>query len=173
MNKIIIIALCVWYSSAWSQNSENNLIRVIDKVTGGSVEMAVLISKNPDVVSRTDLKGFADFSQMVNVAQIEVRAFGYKTLNTSYTTIKKDNFIIELEASILEIDMMVVSATRWEQSTKDIPNKISVISAREVAFQNPRTAADLLGSSGEVFIQKSQQGGGSPMIRGFSANRLL
>lgn len=173
MNKIIIIALCVWYSSAWSQNSENNLIRVIDKVTGGPVEMAVLISKNPDVVSRTDLKGFADFSQMVNVAQIEVRAFGYKTLNTSYTTIKKDNFIIELEASILEIDMMVVSATRWEQSTKDIPNKISVISAREVAFQNPQTAADLLGSSGEVFIQKSQQGGGSPMIRGFSANRLL
>jgi hypothetical protein len=28
-------------------------------------------------------------------------------------------------------------------------------------------------SSGEVFVQKSQLGGGSPMIRGFSANRLL
>jgi hemoglobin/transferrin/lactoferrin receptor protein len=31
----------------------------------------------------------------------------------------------------------------------------------------------LLELSGEVFIQKSQQGGGSPMIRGFSTNRLL
>ena len=30
-----------------------------------------------------------------------------------------------------------------------------------------------LGSSGEVFIQKSQMGGGSPMIRGFSTNRIL
>jgi hemoglobin/transferrin/lactoferrin receptor protein len=38
---------------------------------------------------------------------------------------------------------------------------------------NPQTAADLLAISGEVFVQKSQQGGGSPMIRGFSANRLL
>ncbi|MGJ8661810.1 MAG: TonB-dependent receptor plug domain-containing protein, partial [Bacteroidota bacterium] len=78
-----------------------------------------------------------------------------------------------MESSVLEIETMVVSATRWEQSTKDIPNKITVISARDVAFQNPQTAADLLGSSGEVFVQKSQQGGGSPMIRGFSTNRLL
>lgn len=31
----------------------------------------------------------------------------------------------------------------------------------------------MLATSGEVFIQKSQQGGGSPMIRGFSTNRLL
>src|SRR5690606_12785909 len=42
-----------------------------------------------------------------------------------------------------------------------------------VQFQNPQTAADLLGVSGKVFIQKSQQGGGSPMIRGFATNRLL
>ena len=40
-------------------------------------------------------------------------------------------------------------------------------------IQNPQTAADLLGFSGKVFIQKSQQGGGSPMIRGFATNRLL
>ncbi|PLX70529.1 MAG: TonB-dependent receptor, partial [Azoarcus sp.] len=33
--------------------------------------------------------------------------------------------------------------------------------------------ADLLGSSHEVFIQKSQLGGGSPIIRGFSANSVL
>ena len=38
---------------------------------------------------------------------------------------------------------------------------------------NPQTAADLLGLTGEIFVQKSQYGGGSPMIRGFSTNRLL
>jgi len=42
-----------------------------------------------------------------------------------------------------------------------------------VAFQNPGTAADLLQQSGEVFMQKSQLGGGSPMLRGFAANRVL
>ena len=44
---------------------------------------------------------------------------------------------------------------------------------QDVQFQNPQTTADLLSNSGEVFIQKSQQGGGSPMIRGFATNRVL
>jgi hemoglobin/transferrin/lactoferrin receptor protein len=38
---------------------------------------------------------------------------------------------------------------------------------------NPQTSADLLANSGHVFVQKSQLGGGSPMIRGFSTNRVL
>ena len=35
------------------------------------------------------------------------------------------------------------------------------------------TSADLLDRGGYVFIQKSQLGGGSPMIRGLSTNRLV
>ena len=40
-------------------------------------------------------------------------------------------------------------------------------------FTNPQTSADLLQNNGNVFVQKSQLGGGSPMIRGFATNRLL
>lgn len=72
-----------------------------------------------------------------------------------------------------ELDEIVLSANRWKQSSKKIPQKISVIYANKVALQNPQTAADLLTISGKVFMQKSQQGGGSPMIRGFATNRLL
>ncbi|HBF87871.1 MAG TPA: TonB-dependent receptor [Bacteroidales bacterium] len=75
--------------------------------------------------------------------------------------------------SDITLDEVVISANKWSQSKFNISNKVSKISAKEVSLQNPQTAADLLGASGEVFIQKSQQGGGSPMIRGFSTNRLL
>lgn len=71
------------------------------------------------------------------------------------------------------LDEVVVSATRWRQTSSNVPSKIITISPREVSLQNPQTAADLLGISGKVYIQKSQQGGGSPMIRGFATNRLL
>jgi hemoglobin/transferrin/lactoferrin receptor protein len=44
---------------------------------------------------------------------------------------------------------------------------------KSIEKTNPGTAADLLNNSGEIFVQKSQLGGGSPMIRGFSANSVL
>ncbi|NND32964.1 MAG: TonB-dependent receptor, partial [Saprospiraceae bacterium] len=50
---------------------------------------------------------------------------------------------------------------------------VNTLTAANAQLHNPQTTADLLGSSGKVFIQKSQQGGGSPMIRGFATNRLL
>ncbi len=74
---------------------------------------------------------------------------------------------------VLTLDEVVISGTRWQQKSGDVPVKIISISSQSLSLQNPQTAADLLGVSGKVFIQKSQQGGGSPMIRGFATNRLL
>ena len=72
-----------------------------------------------------------------------------------------------------DIDEFVVSANRWEQNKMEVPNKIVQVRKPEIDFTNPQTAADLLSSSDEVFVQKSQLGGGSPMIRGFATNRVL
>ncbi|RYF90700.1 MAG: TonB-dependent receptor, partial [Chitinophagaceae bacterium] len=66
-----------------------------------------------------------------------------------------------------------LAASKWEQHKDEIPHKIVKISPEKVLFENPQTAADLLGQTGAVFIQKSQLGGGSPMIRGFATNRVL
>lgn len=74
---------------------------------------------------------------------------------------------------VTSLEEVVVSATKWQQKKNDLPYKITTIKAEAIELQNPQTAADLLGISGKVFIQKSQQGGGSPMIRGFATNRLL
>lgn len=37
---------------------------------------------------------------------------------------------------------------------------------------NAQNMADVLTNTGQVFVQKSQQGGGSPVIRGFEASRI-
>jgi len=71
------------------------------------------------------------------------------------------------------IDEVVISASKWNQVSTQVPMKIASITSKDVNLYQPQTAADLLGNSGKVFIQKSQQGGGSPMIRGFATNRLL
>ncbi len=78
-----------------------------------------------------------------------------------------------MKPSNISLNEILISASRWDEEKKDVPQKITVIRPAEIFFQNPQTAADLLGTTGQVFVQKSQLGGGSPMIRGFSANRVL
>lgn len=71
------------------------------------------------------------------------------------------------------LNEVFLSASKWEEHKDEIPHKIVKISKEKIAFENPQTTADLLGQTGAVFIQKSQLGGGSPMIRGFATNRVL
>lgn len=67
----------------------------------------------------------------------------------------------------------VISSNRWCQEKEAQPVKITTMQFEESNSYNPQTAADMLALTGEIFVQKSQYGGGSPMIRGFSTNRLL
>ncbi len=71
------------------------------------------------------------------------------------------------------LNEVVVSANRWEQNLREVSSRIAKVTPQLIQFQNPQTSADLLGISSQVFIQKSQLGGGSPMIRGFATNRVL
>lgn len=71
------------------------------------------------------------------------------------------------------LENVVISVNKWEQKLNEVPNKIVKVNKYEILRNNPQTSADLLGQNGTVFIQKSQLGGGSPMIRGFATNRVL
>ncbi|WP_370514535.1 TonB-dependent receptor plug domain-containing protein [Formosa sp. L2A11] len=80
---------------------------------------------------------------------------------------------IYLEPSTEGLDEVLISASKFGQMKRDIPQKVVSISADEITINNPQTSADLLANTGNVYVQKSQLGGGSPMIRGLSTNRLL
>jgi hemoglobin/transferrin/lactoferrin receptor protein len=71
------------------------------------------------------------------------------------------------------LEEVVIAVNRWEENLREIPNRVTKVDASLIQFQNPQTAADLLAISNQVFVQKSQLGGGSPMIRGFATNRVL
>ncbi len=97
----------------------------------------------------------------------------YQPSTISYSQLLLQDHQVTLLEKNTNLDEIVVSASKWEQNAQEVPVKITRIESEEIAFQNPQTAADLLGISKEVFIQKSQLGGGSPMLRGFSANSVL
>lgn len=148
-------------------------ITITDNDSGEPLQFVVLISESPKAYATTNKNGQSDITDFKGSEKIDVTFLGYKKVAFTYSDIESRNFSIELEKTNLNIDEVVVSAARWQQSSSSIPLKVITISPAKVSMQNPQTTADLLGISGKVFIQKSQQGGGSPMIRGFATNRLL
>ncbi|MBP6870479.1 MAG: TonB-dependent receptor [Bacteroidales bacterium] len=149
------------------------IITIKDKENYQPLDLVTLSSQEPAASAITNIKGQADISAFTGSSLIEIRLLGYEPVKISWADLARAGFHLNLSQSAISLDQVIISATRWSQMTREVPSKITLISAKEVALQNPQTAADLLGASGEIFIQKSQLGGGSPMIRGFATNRVL
>lgn len=168
MKKLLFFFLLGWTSLSYAQT-----ITITDLQTDKPIEGVYLSSGSPRISVTTNAKGQADISAFKDFEKIQIQYLGYKNQVKSYSQLKAINFSIILEPTILNLEQVVVSATRWQQTSNAIPSRITILSAKDIEFQNPQTAADLLSVSGKLYVQKSQQGGGSPMIRGFATNRLL
>jgi len=129
------------------------------------------LEKNKSVITNFD--GKAPLDQFDDNEILYFQNILYIKKAVKKSKIRTTNYIVFLTPNIEDLDQIVISASKFEQSKRDIPQTIVNISASDIQFQNPQTSAEVLESTGNVYIQKSQLGGGSPMIRGFSTNRLL
>ncbi len=118
-------------------------------------------------------RGRADLSALLGDDSMRIRIIGYESALAPMPNDAGAVLTILMKPGNFALDQVLVSATRWEQEGESSAAKVISIGQREIALQNPQTAADMLASTGQVYVQKSQLGGGSPMIRGFSTNRLL
>ena len=96
---------------------------------------------------------------------------GYPEVRAKYSDFKNGIYYLDFDA--IELENVVISPSRWKGSKIDTGQKTNTYSKSVIEIENPKTMADLLGADNDIFIQKSQLGGGSPMIRGFAANRVL
>lgn len=71
------------------------------------------------------------------------------------------------------LDEVVVSANRIREQRRTVAQQIKIMGPGVIKNLNVQTTADLIANSGVVAVQKSQQGGGSPILRGFEASRVL
>lgn len=148
-------------------------IQILDSKSLNPVVHATILDTLTDQYTWTDLDGRASLDAFSSQAFFSIQALGYSRTEISYAQLTRVQFHLLMEPNNTELDQVVVSATKWRQPKDKSPLKVIGINSADIVLQNPQTAADLLGNSGAVFIQKSQQGGGSPMIRGFATNRLI
>ena len=148
-------------------------IRILDYYSKEPIVNVAVFNSDKSKTALSDLTGSCDISSFGNHERITFKHLGYEVYKTTKSQILKNKALVMMLISPEELDEVVMSISKWEQQKKDIPHKIVTLNAKTIAFANPQTSADLLQNSGKVFVQKSQLGGGSPMIRGFATNRLL
>lgn len=157
-----------FYACAFSQQ-----VKIVESGSNLPLPGVMIYSNAPGNSILTNNEGIADLGIFDKSKILNFQLFGFSSLKLTFEELEKNEFLIKMNPDLMSLEPAVVSASRWSQSSTDVPTKISVFSSKNLLIRNPANTADWLGNSGEVFVQKSQQGGGSPMIRGFSANRLL
>jgi len=148
-------------------------VKVIDQSTLQPLENVFIFSTDLTKSATTDSKGTAELLNFSSGDELNFQHPNYNNLTISFGDLKEASFSVKLTERIIKIDEIIISATKWKTQKDDVVNEVISITPKEIAFNNPQTSADVLDQSGQVFVQKSQLGGGSPMLRGFSANSVL
>lgn len=148
-------------------------ITVLDSNTGEPLENVAIYNRDQSKSALTNVSGRADISEFTETEVIIFKSVSYDETYRRKREILNNNNIVLLETSENQLDQVTISVARFKLNKDEIPQKIVSISPTEIQLANPQTSADLLESTGQVYVQKSQLGGGSPMIRGFATNRLL
>lgn len=74
---------------------------------------------------------------------------------------------------VSSLDEVIISAHRNEETRRTVAQQIQLLDSKRIIAAQAQTTADLLSNTAGVFVQRSQMGGGSPVLRGFEANRVL
>ena len=165
--------VCSIFLVLFLQITYGQTVTVLEADTQIPIPGVALYNLNKSKTIITDLNGKAPLRLFNDNETIIFNDFLYQKQQLTKSEIAQNNNTVYLTLKVESLNQIVISASKFEQSKRDIPQTIVSLNAEDVALANPQTSADLLESTGNIYIQKSQMGGGSPMIRGFSTNRLL
>lgn len=120
---------------------------------------------NEEGVISVDTSSTKTNSWMLSHTNFHTKTFTKSELRMSTTFI--------LNNKINSFSTVIITPRRGKRLSTDIAVQVDAISPKDIALFQPLTSADMLTINQKVYVQKSQQGGGSPMIRGFATNRIL
>ena len=152
----ILCLLTILYTPSFSQTK----FQIIDNITKEPVSGVLITQLYPTdavVKSTSDKNGFATVK--FDGSKITLSNDDYYSLVIQQSSVNKDGQVF-LIPNIQTMDETVISASRNLEKRKDVAQKVQVMRAKEIQFQNQSSTADLMTQTGNVFVQKSQLGGG-------------
>lgn len=80
---------------------------------------------------------------------------------------------VQSQGEPIELEPVVVTATREERRSFDVPNAVTIIEGEETARRSPTVLPDLLRGEAGVFVQQTTPGQAAPIIRGLIGSSIL
>lgn len=163
---VFLLFLCWLPAFAFAQQ-----IKVIDNSNQPLVGVTVMATDS-SFLTVSDLNGNVTISASeISNTSVTFSYIGYqnKTIELDKLRLRK---IVKLTPSTTALETFVVIGRRNDPLSQ-VPAQIDRISKEAIALTNPQTSADAIAQHSNAFVQKSQMGGGSPILRGFEANKIL
>ena len=133
----------------------------------------VNVCKNQNNCKTSNIKGEVDISNYNALDELTISCVGYKTRKITKQEIKEKKEIIFLTSAKKELNNIIVSANKNIKKENEVSYSVESLSVEEIKSENKNQTPEILNSFNGVTIQKSQLGGGSPIIRGLEANRIV
>ena len=148
-------------------------VTVLDRETNFPINNVTIYNDNRDLVVYTNKFGIADLSVFKESDVISFNHLSY----IEYEILKRElgviDFVVYLNNRSEQLDEVVLSASRGRETRSRVAETVAITSREEITRMAPQTSADLLANLPGIKVQKTQMGGGSPVIRGMEANRVL
>jgi hemoglobin/transferrin/lactoferrin receptor protein len=148
-------------------------IEIVNQKTGSPVENVALYNPSKTVSTLSNKNGKADISVFSGRDSIFFQHPSYEPLVATKSQLLKQSQTIQLSERLILLDEFVISAFKKKEKKNELPFMIDVLEPEMIDQSYYQTSADVLNETGNVFVQKSQGGGGSPVLRGFEANKIL
>ncbi|NLP57041.1 TonB-dependent siderophore receptor [Lutibacter sp. B1] len=148
-------------------------VKVLERGTNFPIENVTIYNDTKEKVVHTNKKGIADLSIF---SANDIISFNHLSF-VEYEILKRElgivEFVVYLTKRAEQLDEVVLSASRGKEKRSRIAEQVTITSFEEIKKIAPQTSADLLANLPGIKVQKSQFGGGSPVLRGMEANRVL
>jgi len=168
MKRLITLFILLCAATSMAQK-----VRVINKSDLQPVSNCSIYNSDKTISITTDNKGIADISKFKNKDKLSFTHISFLPVEYEKSFFTAPITDIELTVAVINLQEVVLSANKTEEKYRDLPVRIDIIPARQIQFSNSQTTADLLQQNGTVFVQQSQLGGGSAILRGMETNRIL
>ena len=146
---------------------------VVDKDSEFPIQNVHVTNEDESIRVISDKNGIIDLQAFSGMDLLTFSHVSYVEFELLKKQIHKDKTIIYLQFKSELLTEVFLSATKGKENIARIAEQIAVFSSKEIQNSIPQTSADMLSNIPGVKVQKTQFGGGSPVLRGMEANRIL